>query len=99
MNDVTKKFVRSFSRCKGFAHDVRDVCELALHLLGRRATKECMYIVIKDARCCRNSMAIYIYVHMYEQFLMHARIHVYIETVEISRVVVHYTDLVSFFSL
>lgn len=30
---VTKKFARSFSRCKGFAHDVRDVNELALHLL------------------------------------------------------------------
>ncbi len=95
---VTKKFARSFSRCKGFAHDVRDVNELALHLLGRRTTKECVYIVIKDARCCRKLHG-YIYVHMYEQFLMHARIHVYIETVEISRVVVHYTDLVSFFSL
>lgn len=65
---------------------------------GRRTTKECVYIVIKDARCCRKLHG-YIYVHMYEQFLMHARIHVYIETVEISRVVVHYTDLVSFFSL
>ncbi len=64
MDDVTKKFARSFSRCKGFAHDVRDVCELALHLLGRRATKECVYIVIKDARC-RRKLHGYIYIYIY----------------------------------
>jgi hypothetical protein len=98
MNDVTKKFARSFSRCKGFAHDVQDVFELALHVLGRRATKDCVH---RDQGRTLLSQAPwqYIYVHMHEQILMHARINVYIETVEISRVVVHYTDLVSFFSL
>lgn len=39
---------------------------------GRRTTKECVYIVIKDARCCRKLHG-YIYIHTYVWAISDAR--------------------------